>query len=96
MALQIGESAFLVNAHQPRITPDIGGQDRCQAALDAFLPHSTRSFYGQTHESITIVPEIRADIVCGNGSRAAGHAVSVKISRPISMRRISEVPAPIS
>jgi hypothetical protein len=29
-------------------------------------------------------------------SDAVGYAVSWKISRPISMRRISEVPAPIS
>jgi hypothetical protein len=32
----------------------------------------------------------------GPNAVAAGYAVSWKISRPISMRRISEVPAPIS
>ena len=31
-----------------------------------------------------------------NINAAPAHAVSVKSSRPISMRRISEVPAPIS
>src|SRR5437868_14807675 len=36
--LQRNERAFLVCAHQPRISRDIGHQDRCQPALDAISP----------------------------------------------------------
>src|SRR5271163_2429388 len=36
--LQRNERAFLVRAHQPRISRDIGHQDRCRPALDAPSP----------------------------------------------------------
>jgi hypothetical protein len=39
MALQTRERPFLVHAHQPRISDDVGAKDRRQPPLDAFFRH---------------------------------------------------------
>ena len=36
---QRGERAFLVGAHQARITDHVGGEDRREFAIDAFFGH---------------------------------------------------------
>src|SRR5207253_217499 len=38
-SLQRGQGAFLIDAHQPRITRDIGGQDGRQPTFDTILAH---------------------------------------------------------
>jgi hypothetical protein len=40
VALENGEGSFLVGTHQPRISDDIGAEDRRQPPLYPFLRHA--------------------------------------------------------
>ena len=93
-----GDKDPLAVDHRPAI-PGLasnGEPERSAGACHRRLRIASRRRPGPSQSLGTGLRTARSESDGLASGSAAFHAVSVKISRPISMRRISEVPAPIS